>query len=427
MPRVPKYSHHKASGRAFVFIRGKRRYLGKYNAPESIKEYHRLIGEYCEPSSRGPNILDGPALPATDISVNEIMLGYIRHAEAYYVKNGQPTWEQANIRQALRPVKELFGLSPAVQFGPRALKAVREWMIQAGRSRNVINKDIGRVRRAFRWAVENELLPVTVLQALQTVQGLRRGRSEARETEPVKPVPAAHVDAIRAHVNDRVWTMVNLQILTGMRPGEVIAMRTCDLNTSGAIWEYRPASHKTEHHGHDKVVLIGPKAQELLKPWLRMNLTEFLFQPRESEVERHAERRRNRKTPMTPSQAVRKPKRSPKRPRREKYDVNSYRQAIQRACDQAFPAPEPLAQRDDETKRQWMDRLTEEQLAELNVWQSAHRWHPHQLKHNAGTAVRREFGVEVARVVLGHRHVSTTEIYAEADLEKAREAIRKLG
>ena len=71
--------------------------------------------------------------------------------------------------------------------------------------------------------------------------------------------------------------------------------------------------------------------------------------------------------------------------------------------------------------------MTDEQVVELRAWRLAHRWHPHQLKHNAGTAVRREFGVETARVVLGHRRLSTTEIYAEADLERAKEAIRRLG
>ena len=93
------------------------------------------------------------------ISVNELLLAYMQHVEAYYVKNGQPTWEQANIRQALRPLRELFGHTPAVEFGPRRLQEVQERMVRAGRSRGVINKDIGRVRRAFRWAVQNELIP----------------------------------------------------------------------------------------------------------------------------------------------------------------------------------------------------------------------------------------------------------------------------
>ena len=63
--------------------------------------------------------------------------------------------------------------------------------------------------------------------------------------------------------------MVDLQRITGMRPEEVCIMRTGDIDRSGSIWVYRPGSHKTEHHGHDRKVYLGPKAQEILRDWLR--------------------------------------------------------------------------------------------------------------------------------------------------------------
>jgi hypothetical protein len=62
-----------------------------------------------------------------------------------------------------------------------------------------------------------------------------------------------------------------------MRPGEVVLMRTMDINTSGAIWEYRPESHKTEHHEKDRVIFVGPASQAILKPWLRTDLGAYLF------------------------------------------------------------------------------------------------------------------------------------------------------
>ncbi len=105
----------------------------------------------------------------------------------------------------------------------------------------------------------------------------------------------------------------------------------------------------------------------------------------------------------------------------------SYRRAIARACDQAFPLPEPLARRDDETKRQWFSRLTKEQKAEIKRWRKSHRWHPHRLRHTAATDLRKEFGLEVARVVLGHHSLAVTEIYAEFDKAKALDAMLKAG
>jgi integrase len=54
-------------------------------------------------------------------------------------------------------------------------------------------------------------------------------------------------------------------------------------------------------------------------------------------------------------------------------------------------------------------------------------WHPHQLRHNAATAIRREFGLDVARAVLGLSTSAVTAVYAEADMEKAAEAMERLG
>jgi integrase len=54
-------------------------------------------------------------------------------------------------------------------------------------------------------------------------------------------------------------------------------------------------------------------------------------------------------------------------------------------------------------------------------------WHAHQLRHNAATWLRKEFGLDVARVILGHRSAQITEIYAELDRSKAIEAMASVG
>ena len=105
----------------------------------------------------------------------------------------------------------------------------------------------------------------------------------------------------------------------------------------------------------------------------------------------------------------------------------SYRRAIARACDHAFLPPAPLAKREDETDAQWHKRLTKEQKAELGAWRKAHHWHPHQLRHNAATELRKEFGIEAARIILGHHSAAVTEIYAEKDEEEAIMAVMKVG
>jgi hypothetical protein len=76
--------------------------------------------------------------------------------------------------------------------------------------------------------------------------------------------------------------------------------------------------------------------------------------------------------------------------------VAAYRLAIYRACDRAFPPPAPLAKRQDETWQGWRSRLTAADRAELRRWRKAHRWHPHPLRHNAATVLRKEYGIEAA-------------------------------
>jgi integrase len=131
-----------------------------------------------------------------------------------------------------------------------------------------------RIKRMFRWATENELVPPSVYHGLLAVRGLERGRTTARESETVRPVPADVIDAVRPFVSAQVEAIIDLQLLTGARPGEICMMRGCDLDMTGAIWVYRPESHKTQHHGHRREIYLGPRTQAVLKPFLNTNLQE---------------------------------------------------------------------------------------------------------------------------------------------------------
>lgn len=262
--RIPKYRLHKSDGRAVVTLNVKDIMLGKYGTEQSRQMYDRYIAEW---------LANGRTLPEqskpADITIMELVDRFWRHAQAFYVNaDGTPAGEQDNYRMALRPLKALYGFTHAAAFGPKALRAVRQKMIEMGWCRTRINRQIGRLKHVFGWAVSQELIPAATYQALLTVKGLRRGKSEARESEPVKSVPEAHIDAIEHHVSPQVWAMVQLQRLTGMRSTEVCIMRGCDIDTTAAPWVYRPAFHKTEHHGHTREVWIGPKAKEIVKPFL---------------------------------------------------------------------------------------------------------------------------------------------------------------
>jgi integrase len=147
---------------------------------------------------------------------------------------------------------------------------------------------LGRIKNIFRWAVSEELIPPAVHQALATAANLKRGRSEARESVKVMPVPGPHVDAVRQFVSRQVWAMIQFQMRTGARPGDVALMRLIDIDTSETVWKYRPQTHKTEHHGHDRVIYIGPDAQEVLREFMDRSVSSYVSSPKEAEAERRA-------------------------------------------------------------------------------------------------------------------------------------------
>jgi len=222
--KVPSYSFHKPTGQARVRIQGRDRYLGPYGSKESRAEYARIVAEEFRPGAGGeplPKAADG----FPDISVNELLVKYLEFASGYYVRDGFGTGETQNMKNAMGVLRQLYGLSRAREFGPLALKAIRQHMIEVLKlSRNGINARINRIRRIFKWAVSEELIPAGTFEALRTVDGLRRGRSGARETPPVRPVADEWVEATKKFLPPQVADMVSLQRITGMRPGDVLVI-----------------------------------------------------------------------------------------------------------------------------------------------------------------------------------------------------------
>jgi integrase len=254
MPRhksIPSYRLHRPSGQAIVTLPdglGVRRdvYLGKYGTSESRAEYARVIGEW-EASGR---CLPQPAHKSSSLTVNELLIAYWTHAEAFYRFAERKHCGQAYcLKDALRVVKELYGHTAAVNFGPLALKACRQRMVENGWSRRYVNAQVDRIRRAFRWAAGEELIPGEVHQNLLAVEGLRRGKTSAREGKKVKPVPQEQIDATLPFLPPVIRAMVNFQLLTGCRPGELCLIRPIDLDMSNpSRWVFSPEKHKTEHH-----------------------------------------------------------------------------------------------------------------------------------------------------------------------------------
>ena len=108
---------------------------------------------------------------------------------------------------------------------------------------------------------------------------------------------------------------------------------------------------------------------------------------------RRAEKRKARRSPLPPSQRPRRPKVAPETAPGERYSSGSCSRAIRSAAKKA----------------------------------GVPHWHPNQLRHTAATKLRHEHGLDVAKAILGHRLVETTQAYAEIDDAKAAEIMARVG
>ena len=419
MPRLyhrpPKYCRHKGTNQATISLHGERIYLGPYGSPQSHEKYQEYLKQWHaerdqwparsepEDDSTADNRVTGITCAAlrakrragSPLTINELVLVYRRHTHQYYRKNGKVTREATITDDVIRFLRKHHATIFIEDFGPVALDELRNGMItDLDWSRKHINKQVSRLIRMFKWASEKELVDPSVPMALKTLAGLKKGRSNARETKGVSCVDDAIVDATVPHLPEVVADMVRLQRLTGARPGEVCSLRPCDLDRSSDVWLYSPCEHKTEHHEKGRIIVIGPKAQAVLMPYLLRPSDAFCFSPADSERKRRAKAAEARKTPLScgnrsGSNRVSAPKRKPK----DRYVTDSYRRAIHRVCKK----------------------------------QEIEKWAPNRLRHTSATEVRRRFGIEAAQVVCGHETADVTQIYAERNLELAKKVAREVG
>lgn len=408
--KVPRYRCHKASGQAVVSLSRVDHYLGVYGSKESREQYQQVVARWLAAGRRIPD-----AKPEAVVSLAEVLLAYLEHCQRKYASRRGFEKIIHRVKSAIRPARELYGLTPAVGFGPKALSVVRDKLIGEGLCRSTINDRVQIIKAAIAWAVAEELIPGGVWHAVSAVKNLRAGDSNAKEPTPDSPVNESFIDAVTPYLRPPVAAVVRLLLLTGARPDEICTMRTGDIDTSGRVWVYRPEKHKTDWKGKSREVFIGPAAQDVLRPWLRSNLAEHVFRPDEDDIIRRAALTEARKTPLScGNKRGSNRKRRPRRKPRDRYAPDSIRRAVYRACDLADAAAKARAADDGR---------------EVPEGRLVPRWFPYQLRHNCATRARREAGIEAARVLLGHQvgNEAVTARYAEQDSTLAQAVALRIG
>lgn len=264
--RIPKYRKHGSRDYAIVEYKGERVNLpGLFNSAESKAAYKAFLSRCVfgapQPPERNPD----------QFTITQLAAAYLDFARLRYPPRDEAdTTEYDNCRQALRPLVDLFGAERAADFGPLKLKRLQQHM---GGKRSYVNSRVGRIKRAFKWAVSEELIPPSVFQGIATVQGLQS------DTEKKAWVPWSSVEVVLPFLSPPVRAMILVQWHTGCR-SQSICLATVDQFTLGDdLWEWRPR-HKQEHTGAELVLPIGPLCQRVLGPLMDRKPGEYLFSPR---------------------------------------------------------------------------------------------------------------------------------------------------
>ncbi len=302
------------------------------------------------------------------ITVDQAIGKFLSWADTYYRRpDGASTRERDNCELALRILRQYLREEPLDNIAYTSLLDIRDGMETSGLNRTTINQRIGIWKRFITWALDNRLCSASTKSEWLAMGSLKRNRTKAPEGKPVMPVTHLTVKKTIPYLTKQVQVMVQIQELCGARPGEICSMRPYDIERRGRIWIYRPAFHKTEHKGNTRIVVMGPRAVAIL--------ADFLGESINWQSEKNIF--------VSPEILVKKLKAN------EPCPTRSYTRSIELAVKNAKKDGIPLE-----------------------------HWSPNQLRHACGTRIRRKFGVEAARSVLGHSNgTRITDRYTRAAIE----------
>ena len=334
------------------------------------------------------------------VSVSELCALWDAHCREYYRgPDGLPTSTATNAVLDVRMFRSLYGNAAVAELTHADMLQLRDALVRSGVSRATVNVRLWRVKYMLAWALDEAIIPATVKAELTQVRGVKRGRTSAPERQPVRPVDDATISATVEHMMPNTADMVRVHRYTGMRPCELCALRWSLIDTTRTPWVYRvPAEvNKNEWRGElgqPRVVCIGPKARAILER--HKGGGDVPFSPVRAFGEYLEAIREARRTPF-----YGKKKDGARVPRvlGERWTTDAYSKTIRAAAVKAKVAP----------------------------------WGSNRLRHTFGTEVRRAFGLEAARAVLGHTDggcitdVYTFDAVEDEMVRKAAPAVEALG
>ncbi len=398
-------SHHAAEGQipavvpafqtrnlGFARWKGKNDYFpGEYNSAESTLAYTIWCGTLDHPEAELERSMS--ANRAGNPYVYSIVTRYLAWAIDHY---GEARSRKAGTLGNKRLAAELLSndkdlsLKLAKDVGPNDLRKIQRRLLKRGIARATIHKRMADIRHIFKWAASRELIPATTYASITLLESIHRGKDGSHDPPPREAADPRDFEAVLPFCKPVVRAMLTLQYFTGVRSSNVCDARPSEFEphpTEPEMLLWIPSRHKTQHAGKTLRVVVGPRAVEAIRPYLKNR--PYCFVP-------HKQRTTRDGTPST------------------HYTKDSYRRALERAVKRAVTT---LTE-----KKAKLKGKAKAKSIHIPSWFS-----PHQLRHARAKLVQQRFDLDTAKAALGHSKKAMTEWYAGQDLQRATAAARELG
>lgn len=271
---LPKLCHHKPSNRGYIYINRQKIYLGSWpsfrvSPPEElIQAYHLYLKKV---------ILNGSQ---TQLKPDKLKPKKVIELCSLFIASKTSSGDKNNYNIIQKFFKEMFPSIKINNFGPHHLLELQKEFIARGLTRQGINKRINLTRRIFRWGVSQNLVYQQIFEALKSIFPVKKGM--AKESKIKSPANINDVYKTMKFLHPMLNAMIQLQLLTGMRPSEICKINMVDIETKDPkCWWYKPANHKTSWRGKIRSIPLTIKSIKIIKKFLlnAKSTGGYLFSP----------------------------------------------------------------------------------------------------------------------------------------------------
>jgi integrase len=313
------------------------------------------------------------------------------------------------------------------------------------RNRRTINNYIRDCIKIFSWGSVRDFVRGSVVADLNEIKSLSRKESpKLRDSEIVDAARSADVEAAIKAATPTIATMLIVQKETGARPKEVRDARWEDIDTSGDLWLYTPATHKNTHREkqlgqrNSRAIYLTRKAQDALFDYQTRRpdpKNEYIFTRFESNAFLREQRHWEKFTPdvlATLAKLTRKGGlRASYRGATENAGVYTYVMAAKelgihwqtvRTWANSKPGEMTLKQAFQMERKSGnglYSRCTYAKAIERACKKSGVSFTPYQIRHLVAEQIDQQYGREAVAAVLGHKNLDTSAIYTKRNIALA--------